>query len=131
MTDESTPSGALDVLLAAAERLLRAEGDRIVATVAAMLADRAPTTEERLVSPNEAARACGVSRATWNRYAAEPGFPTHVVGARRRYRVTECRTWFAARGRRAATAKVRPPAEDSIDTSRVLRRAGLRAVGGA
>lgn len=75
----------------------------------------------------ELAKALRVSLATVDRLVRE-GMPCELVGARRRFDLEACRVWLAARGRKS-TASPAPRAEDdSIDVTRVTRRAGLRVV---
>jgi hypothetical protein len=77
-----------------------------------------------LVARSDAAQAHGVSVSTLDRLTSE-GAPVHAVGGRRRYDVTELRAWLDARGQRPANAKPK-----AVDVDDVLRRSGLRAIGG-
>lgn len=89
-----------------------------------------PTTSTAgLLDMKQLCKEFGISRATGNRLAREPGAPRHHVGGRLRFDLNEFRNWLAARGRKAA--KVPPPSDEVIDVADLARRAGFHINGGA
>jgi excisionase family DNA binding protein len=97
----------------------------IIAALRAVTAPAAPAEARGLVAKAEAARALGVSVSTLDRLARD-GAPVHAVGGRRRFDVSELRTWLDARGQVSPRAT---PSSDRVDVSDVLTRSGLRVAG--
>lgn len=92
-----------------------------------------PAADIMLLDGRQLDRVLGISAATRCRLVLE-GMPHEQVGTRRRFDVAACRAWLAARGSKPTKTMTTAPktaAEDPIDVSRALGKAGLRRVGGA
>lgn len=95
--------------------------DRIADRVASRLtAPRPAQTRSGLLDRRGIAAALGCSVSTLDRAAKEPGFPVHLVGARRRFELSEVRAWFARRG----SSPTKPTSGDA-EVAGILRAAGI------
>jgi excisionase family DNA binding protein len=88
-----------------------------------------PSAAHALITKKELANTLRVSVTKIDRLVHD-GLPHETVGSVRRFDLDACRAWLNMRGKKATTPAAKPPEEDSIDISRAVRRAGLRAVGG-
>ena len=88
-----------------------------------------PPTTPSLLTKQELAKTLSVSVTKVDRLVRD-GLPHESVGSVRRFDLDACRTWLNTRGKKATTPAAKSPEEDSIDISRVIRRGGLRSVGG-
>jgi hypothetical protein len=82
-----------------------------------------------LLTKRQLAATLSVSATKIDRLVRD-GLPHETVGAVRRFDLERCRTWLATRGKKATTPAAKPPEEDAIDITRVVRRAGLRVAPG-
>lgn len=130
-TMKSTPDGEADDRI---EFTITVRSSQIAALAAILHPPPAsptpsPPAAPSLVTKQELARTLSVSVTTIDRLVHD-GMPHEAVGSVRRFDLDACRTWLKTRGKKATTPAAKPPEEDSIDISRAVRRAGLRAVGG-
>jgi hypothetical protein len=82
-----------------------------------------------LLTKRQLAATLSVSATKIDRLVRD-GLPHETVGSVRRFDLERCRAWLATRGKKATTPAAKPPEEDAIDITRVVRRAGLRVAPG-